>query len=115
MATCDGHRGALLQDFRGCIMKRLRVFLLRLWALLRSPQMDRDMNDEFASHLAEATDDYIATGLSPEDARLAALRSFGGVTRARETHRDLRSFPWLVNLGADVRYAFRVMSRTPSV
>ena len=95
-------------------MKRLRVFLLRLWALLRSPQMDRDMNDEFASHLAEATDDYIEKGLSPEDARLAALRSFGGVTQAREIHQDLRSFAWLVDLGADLHYAIRTLARTPS-
>ena len=69
-------------------MKSLRVFLLRLWAVLRSPQMDRDMNNEIASHLAEATDDYIKRGLSPEDARLAALRSFGGVVQTRFTDVD---------------------------
>jgi hypothetical protein len=69
---------------------------------------------KFASHLAEATDDYIEKGLSPEDARLAALRSFGGVTQAREIHQDLRSFAWLIDLDADLRYAIRTLARTPS-
>ena len=35
-------------------MTRLRTFVFRLWALLRSRGMDRDIDDEIASHLAEA-------------------------------------------------------------
>ena len=47
-------------------MTRLRIFLFRLWALVRSRQMDRDIDDEIASHLAEATDEYIfARGFPP--------------------------------------------------
>jgi predicted permease len=95
-------------------VKRLRVFLLRLWSVLRSPQMDRDMNDEIASHLAEATDDFIEKGLSLEDARLAALRGFGGVTQIREIHQDVRSFAWLADLRGDLRYAIRTLARTPA-
>ena len=72
-------------------MTRLRIFLFRLSALVRSRQMDREMDDEIASHLAEAEDEYIQQGLSPADARHAALRLFGGVTRAKELHRELRS------------------------
>ena len=53
-------------------MTRLRIFLCRLWALVRSRQMDREIDDEIASHLAEATDEYVRQGLSPEDARRAA-------------------------------------------
>ena len=61
-------------------MTRLRIFLFRLWALVRSRQMDREIDDEITSHLAEATEEYVQQGLSPEEARWAALRSFGGVT-----------------------------------
>ncbi len=57
--------------------------------------MDRDIDDEIASYLAEATDEYIQQGLAPEDARRAARRSFGGVTQAGEIHRQVRSFMWL--------------------
>ena len=60
-------------------MTRLRIFLFRLRALVRSRQMDREIDDEIASHLAEATEEYVRQGLSPEEARRAAQRSFGGV------------------------------------
>jgi hypothetical protein len=61
-------------------MKALRTFLSRLMAVARSRKHDREIDDEVASHLAEATDEYVARGLSREDARLAAARDFGGIT-----------------------------------
>ena len=57
-------------------MTRLRPLLFRLGALVRARQRDRDIDDEITSHLAEATDEYVRQGLSPEDARRAARRSF---------------------------------------
>lgn len=54
------------------------------------PDRDRDLDDEVAAHLAEAVDDYIARGLSPRDARYAALRDFGGVTQVKQVHREMR-------------------------
>jgi predicted permease len=90
---------------------RLRTFLSRLSALVRSRQLDRDIDDEIASHLAEATDEYIQQGLSPEDARLAARRSFGGVTQAKEVYRQVRSFMWLEDLGRDLRFGARMLTK----
>jgi len=76
-------------------MTRLRIFLSRLWVFVRHRQMDRDIDEEIAGHLGEAADEYIQRGLSPEDARLAALRSFGGVTRSKEIYRQAsRSRGW---------------------
>ena len=95
-------------------MTRLRIFLSRLWALVRSRQMDRDIDDEIASHLAEATDEYIRQGLSPEDARRAARRSFGGVTQTKEVYREVRSFMWLDDLTRDLRHALRTLRRAPA-
>jgi predicted permease len=92
-------------------MTRLRMFLLRLWALLRSRRIDRDIDDEITSHLAEATDEYIRQGLSPEDARQAARRSFGGVTQTKEVYREVRTFMWLDDLPGDLRYALRTLRR----
>ena len=51
---------------------------------------DRDLDDEVAAHLAEAVDDHIARGLSPQEARYAALRDFGGVTQIKQVHREMR-------------------------
>ena len=96
-------------------MTGLRTFLSRLWAVGRSRQMDRDLDDEIASHLAEARDEYIQRGLSPEDAHWAAMRSFGGVTRSKEVYRQVASFMWLDDLARDVQYAFRTFRRSPGV
>jgi predicted permease len=75
--------------------------------------MDRDVDDEIASHLAEAQDEYLQQGLSPEDARLAALRSFGGVPQAREIHRQVRSFVWADDVRQDLRYTIRTLLKYP--
>jgi predicted permease len=95
-------------------MTRLRIFLFRLWALIRSRQMDREIDDEIASHLAEATEEYVQQGLSPEEARRAAQRSFGGVPQAKEVYRQVRSFMWLEELPRDLRYALRTLRKSPT-
>ena len=95
-------------------MTRLRIVLLRLWALVRSRQMDREIDDEIASHLAEATEEYVRQGLSPEEARRAAQRSFGGVPQTKEVYRQVRSFTWLEELPRDVRYALRTLRKSPA-
>jgi putative ABC transport system permease protein len=95
-------------------MTRVRIFLSRLWALVRFRQMDRDIDDEIASHLAEATDEYVRQGLSPEEARSAARRSFGGVTQTKEVYRQVRSFTWLEDAARDARYAVRALRKSPA-
>ena len=95
-------------------MTRLRIFLFRLWALFRSRQMDREIDDEITSHLAEATEEYVQQGLSPEEARRAAQRSFGGVPQTKEVYRQVRSFMWLEELPRDVRYALRTLRKSPA-
>ena len=95
-------------------MTRLRVFLSRLGALGRSRQSDRDIDDEISSHLDEATEEYIRQGLSPEEALLAARRSFGGVTQTREVYQQVRSFMWLEDLARDLRHALRTLRKSPA-
>jgi putative ABC transport system permease protein len=90
---------------------RLRIFMSQLRALFQSRQMDRDIDDEIDSHLAEATDEYIRQGLSPEDARSAARRSFGGVMQAKEVHREVRSFMFLEELVRDLRFGARMITK----
>ena len=95
-------------------MTRLRIFLSRLGALGRSLQRERDIDDEISSHLAEATEEYIRQGLSPEEARLAARRSFGGVAQTKEVYEQVRSFMWLEDLTRDMRHALRTLRRSPA-
>src|SRR6186997_3108215 len=76
--------------------------------------MDREIDDEITSHLAEATEEYVQRGLSPEEARRAARRSFGGVPQAKEVYRQVRSFMWLEELPRDLRYALRTLRKSPT-
>jgi len=96
-------------------MKALRTFICRLAALTRSRQHDREIDDEIASHLEEATDEYVARGLSREDARLAAARDFGGITQAKQIHREVRSLTWPEDVRQDVKYAVRRAIKEPGV
>jgi putative ABC transport system permease protein len=95
-------------------MTRLRVLLVRLRALFRARQLDRELDDEIASHLAEATEEYVRQGLSLEDARSAAERRFGGVSQVKEVYRQARSFMWLEEVPRDVRYALRTLRKNPA-
>ena len=95
-------------------MTRLRILLFRLSALVRARQMDREIDDEITSHLAEATEEYVRQGLSPEEARRAAQRSFGGVPQAKEVYRQVWSFMWLTELPRDLRYALRTLRKSPA-
>jgi predicted permease len=95
-------------------MTRLRTLLCRLAAVVRSRQGDRDIDEEIASHLAEATDEYIRQGLSPADARLAARRSFGGVTQSKEVYRQVGSLIWLDDFVRDLRHGLLTLKRNPT-
>jgi predicted permease len=92
----------------------LRVWLARARDLVRERQVDRDLRAEIAGHIAEATEEYIRQGRLPEEARRAALRSFGGVAQTEEAHRDARSFLWLDLVRRDLRHAARSLRRSPT-
>jgi predicted permease len=95
-------------------MTRLRIFLFRLRALARFRAMDREIDDEIASHLAEATAEYVQQGLPPEEARRAAQRNFGGVAQTKEVYREIRSLTWLEDFGRDLRHAERTLRKSPA-
>ncbi|MGE5644430.1 MAG: ADOP family duplicated permease [Acidobacteriota bacterium] len=77
------------------------------------PRRERDLDDEIRAHLDIETDLNIAGGMTPEDARLAALKKFGSVALAKEASREARGYPAFDRLRQDVRYAFRIFRRTP--
>src|SRR5258706_15173678 len=95
-------------------MKAIGTFICRLAALTRSRQHDREIDDEIASHLEEATDEYVARGLSRQNARLAAARDFGGIAQAKQIHREVRSFTWPDNVRQDFKYSFRRLMKDPA-
>jgi predicted permease len=91
----------------------VRRFLLRLVNAFRPYRAEAGLAREVAAHLALLEDDFRRRGLSPDDARLAARRMFGGVEQAKDRHRDARSFVWLDDARRDVLYAARTLRQTP--
>src|SRR6266704_819361 len=94
-------------------MSALRRFLQRLHNFLRPARTEPDLAREVASHLTLLEDELIRRGMTPEEARLAAMRAFGGVEQTKELHRDARSFVWLDDARRDVQYAVRLLRRNP--
>ena len=92
---------------------RLRDAVVKLVGFRRRDEMDRRYTDEMGFHLEMATEANVRRGMSPADARHAALAEFGGRERWREEARDeVRSRP-LEELLQDVRYAIRSLRRAP--
>jgi predicted permease len=94
-------------------MGALRRLVLRVINGFSPGRAEEELTRETAAHLALLEDDFRRRGLSPEDARLAALRTFGGVEQTKDRHRDARSFVWLDDARRDVLYAARTLSKTP--
>jgi predicted permease len=71
--------------------------------------LDRDIEE----HIAMETQDNIERGMSPEEARYAALRKFGNVLRAEEETRAVWSVIWLEELFQDIRFGLRTFKKSP--
>src|SRR5438874_5543436 len=58
---------------------------------------------------------FVRNGMDPSEAFYAARRQFGGVTQVKEALMERSALPSMRSVFADLRYAFRVMFRTPSL
>ena len=85
----------------------------KLASLFRRQKLDTDMAEEMRLHLEQRTRENLVRGLSPEEARLAALKKFGGLEQAKEVARDQRGWMWLDHLRRDVRHGWRMIVKAP--
>ena len=83
-------------------------------SLLHRRGMDREWREEMESHLQILTDSLLAQGLTPSDARSAALRQAGNLTARREEIYRMNGIEWLDSISGDVRYALRGLRKQPS-
>ena len=93
--------------------KWLSEVWLRVKALLKRKSLERDLEEELQFHLAKRAEKNRAMGLGAEDARVAARRQFGNVTLVKEDCREMWIFTWTETLWQDVRYAGRVLAKSP--
>jgi putative ABC transport system permease protein len=94
-------------------MKRLRLLLARLRALLRRETVLHDIDKEMQFHLDMETQTHIARGLPPEEARIAALKSFGNLGRFRDLAYEVRGGGMLETLWQDMRFGARMLIKRP--
>ena len=80
-------------------------------ALFFRSKVEAELDDEMRFHLEEAQEELVARGVPPEEARLAALREFGGVEQHKEECRDERGISAFEDLGQDLRFAARSLRR----
>jgi predicted permease len=85
---------------------------LRLKSILFGRRMERELDEELQFHLKHKIEEGIADGLSPKEARYAAMRAMDGLEQRKEQMRDARRIHWLTDFVDDVRYAFRTLRRT---
>ena len=85
----------------------------RLVALLKGEELDRGLNAEVRFHIELETEKNIKLGMSPADARVKALRSFGPMEKHKEETREARGVSWFENLVADLRYGARALFKHP--
>src|SRR3984893_7029223 len=88
-----------------------RTIIHRLTALFRRQRLEEDLDEELRSHLEMATERNLSKGMSAEDARHEALRSFGGVEQTKELYRDQRGLPMIETTFQDLRFGLRMLRR----
>jgi putative ABC transport system permease protein len=70
------------------------------------------LDDDIRGHIEIETQDNIDRGMTPEDARHAALRKFGNIALIKEDTRAVWNPLWIEQLLQDLRYALRMLARS---
>jgi putative ABC transport system permease protein len=91
-----------------------RKLILRLQSLFRRTQNSARLDDELQFHLDQQIAENIAAGMSREDARYSAMRTFGNPTSLKEQTRDTWGWIWLEQVAQDVRYGLRLLLKNRS-
>jgi predicted permease len=94
-------------------MPRLNAWVHRLLGVFRKNRRDAEMSEEIQQHLDALTERNIAAGMSPKEARNAALREFGGVEQIKERAREQRVWLWANDFLQDLRFGARMLRRNP--
>jgi putative ABC transport system permease protein len=95
-------------------MDRIRILLSRIAAFFGKQKLDGDLDEELRSHIDLAVEENLKHGMTPQQARTAAFREFGGVTQTKEDYRMQRGLPLLETLAKDLRFGMRQLVKSPA-
>ena len=93
--------------------EHLRTWASRLWSWARMRRLEGDFAEELESHVAMLAEENLRRGLPEDQARRDALIRLGGMAQLRESYREQRGLPLVERLAQDLRYALRMLRKTP--
>ncbi|HSY01328.1 MAG TPA: ABC transporter permease [Acidobacteriaceae bacterium] len=94
-------------------MRQLKAILARLRGIVAQDRASAEIAAELESHLQMHIDDNVRAGMTPQEARRAALIQLGGMEQTAQAVRERSTLPWLETLLQDVRYGVRMIARNP--
>jgi predicted permease len=94
-------------------MNFLRRFLIRLSNFTAGRRADQRLQEEMAEHLALQTEENLRAGMPPAEARRQAVLKLGAAQAIREDHHAEQGLPLAENFLFDLRFAFRMLHRSP--
>src|SRR5438034_11216937 len=86
---------------------------LRLRSLFRRRQVDQELEDELRDHVERKTEEYVAQGMTQEEAHRCARLDLGGIEQTKEKCRDARRLNWIQDLIQDLRFGLRMVRKAP--
>ena len=94
-------------------MRLASILFMRFRSMFSRAKVEQDLDEELRYHLERQIEEDVASGMSREDARLAALRAFHGLEQRKEECRDMRGWNLMDNLMQDLRYTLRQLRKNP--
>ena len=94
-------------------MRWIEKLAMRVRMLFRRGAATQRLDEELKFHVDRQVAENVAGGMSPDDARAAALRTFGNPALLREQARSTWSWATLESLARDIRLGFRTLRRSP--
>src|SRR5262245_10303545 len=82
--------------------------------LFRRKRFERRLDNELQFHIDQLIRDYIASGMTPDEARRKASSSFGSMPTIKDNMREAWGWMWIERLGQDLQYALRVLRKSPA-
>src|SRR5437879_3549265 len=86
---------------------------LRCRSLFRRSTVERDLDDELEFHVAMRVREEVARGRTEAEGRRIAIRAMEGLEQQKEECRDMRRVDYIEHLLQDLRYAIRMIARSP--